>query len=116
MGERIDEWLMSHLTEFNEKQFQSIAGADLDLSDLEDEESKKAKEIAEKEVATARMMVDYLRQMDLPVVTEVLTETPFYPASGRHQQYCEVRAINPRDPKGLTAKVWAEFDAKTRRL
>ncbi len=50
MGERIDEWLMSHLTEFNEKQFQSIAGADLDLSDLDDEESKKAKEIAEKEV------------------------------------------------------------------
>jgi molecular chaperone HtpG len=50
MGERIDEWLMSHLTEFSEKQFQSIAGADLDLSDLDDEESKKAKETAEKEV------------------------------------------------------------------
>ncbi|MDT0580920.1 MULTISPECIES: molecular chaperone HtpG [Alteromonadaceae] len=50
MGERIDEWLMSHLTEFNEKQFQSIARADLDLSDLDDEESKKAKETAEKEV------------------------------------------------------------------
>ncbi|MBF7073315.1 molecular chaperone HtpG [Glaciecola sp. MH2013] len=50
MGERIDEWLMSHLTEFNEKQFQSIARADLDLSDLDDEESKKAKESAEKEV------------------------------------------------------------------
>jgi len=50
MGERIDEWLMSHLSEFNEKQFQSIARADLDLSDLDDEESKKAKETAEKEV------------------------------------------------------------------
>jgi molecular chaperone HtpG len=50
MGERIDEWLMSHLTEFNEKQFQSIARADLDLSDLDDEEAKKAKEDAEKEV------------------------------------------------------------------
>jgi molecular chaperone HtpG len=50
MGERIDEWLMSHLTEFSEKQFQSIAGANLDLSDLDDEESKKAKETAEKEV------------------------------------------------------------------
>jgi molecular chaperone HtpG len=50
MGERIDEWLMSHLTEFSEKQFQSIARADLDLSDLDDEESKKAKETAEKEV------------------------------------------------------------------
>ncbi len=43
MGERIDEWLMSHLTEFNEKQFVSIAKGNLDLGDLEDEESKKAK-------------------------------------------------------------------------
>ncbi len=50
MGERIDEWLMSHLTEFSEKQFQSIAKGDLDLGDLEDEESKKAQEAAEKEV------------------------------------------------------------------
>lgn len=50
MGERIDEWLMSHLTEFNEKQFVSIAKGDLDLGDLEDEESKKAKEEAENEI------------------------------------------------------------------
>jgi molecular chaperone HtpG len=50
MGERIDEWLMSHLTEFNEKQFVSIAKANLDLGDLEDEEAKKAQEEAEKEV------------------------------------------------------------------
>ena len=50
MGERIDEWLMSHLSEFNEKQFQSIAKGNLDLGDLEDEESKKAQEEAEKEV------------------------------------------------------------------
>ena len=50
MGERIDEWLMSHLTEFNEKQFVSIAKGNLDLGDLEDEESKKAQEEAEKQV------------------------------------------------------------------
>ena len=51
MGERIDEWLMSHLTEFDGKQFQSISKGDLDLGDLDDEESKKAQEEAEKEVA-----------------------------------------------------------------
>ena len=50
MGERIDEWLMSHLSEFKEKQFESIAKANLDLGDLEDEDSKKAHEEAEKEV------------------------------------------------------------------
>ncbi len=50
LGERIDEWLMSHLTEFDGKQFKSIAKGDLDLGDLDDEESKKAQEAAEKEV------------------------------------------------------------------
>ncbi|GAC15017.1 molecular chaperone HtpG [Aliiglaciecola lipolytica] len=50
MGDRIDEWLMSHLTEFNEKSFQSVARGALDLGDLEDEESKKEQEEAEKAV------------------------------------------------------------------
>ncbi|NMH61362.1 molecular chaperone HtpG [Alteromonas ponticola] len=50
LGERIDEWLMSHLTEFNEKSFQSIAKGNLDLGDLDDEETKKAQEEAEKQI------------------------------------------------------------------
>ncbi|MGK0268541.1 MAG: molecular chaperone HtpG [Paraglaciecola sp.] len=50
MADRVDEWLMSHLTEFNEKSFQSITHGALDLGDLEDEESKKALEEAEKQV------------------------------------------------------------------
>lgn len=49
MSDRIDEWLMSHLTEFEEKTFQSITRGDLDLGDI-DEDSKKAKEEAEKQV------------------------------------------------------------------
>ncbi|GGD56137.1 molecular chaperone HtpG [Lacimicrobium alkaliphilum] len=50
MSERIDEWLMSHLTDYKEKSFQSITKGDLDLGELEDEESKKAQEQAEKDV------------------------------------------------------------------
>lgn len=50
MADRVDEWLMSHLTEFEEKQFQSITRGALDLGDLDDEESKKAQEDAEKQV------------------------------------------------------------------
>ncbi|MGS2721832.1 molecular chaperone HtpG [Paraglaciecola aestuariivivens] len=50
MADRVDEWLMSHLTEFEEKTFQSITHGALDLGDLEDEESKKALEEAEKQV------------------------------------------------------------------
>ncbi|MGJ8680956.1 molecular chaperone HtpG [Paraglaciecola sp.] len=50
MSDRVDEWLMSHLTEFDEKSFQSITHGALDLGDLEDEDSKKALEEAEKQV------------------------------------------------------------------
>lgn len=48
MSERIDEWLMSHLTEFNEKQFQTIAQGD--LNELDSDDDKKAKEEAEKAI------------------------------------------------------------------
>ena len=50
MGERIDEWLMQHLNEFDGKQLRSIARGDLDLGDLDDEETKKAQEEAEKQI------------------------------------------------------------------
>ncbi len=50
MGERIDEWLMQHLNEFDGKQLHSIARGDLDLGDLDDEETKKAQEEAEKQI------------------------------------------------------------------
>ncbi|WP_143871674.1 molecular chaperone HtpG [Catenovulum sediminis] len=48
MAERVDEWMMSHLTEYNEKQFQHVAKANIDLSDMDDEDTKKAHEETEK--------------------------------------------------------------------
>ncbi|RXF04833.1 molecular chaperone HtpG [Pseudoalteromonas sp. PS5] len=50
LSDRVDEWMMSHLTEFDEKQLQSITRGDLDLGDMDDEETKKAHEESEKEV------------------------------------------------------------------
>ncbi|MRJ45868.1 molecular chaperone HtpG [Idiomarina loihiensis] len=47
LSERIDEWLMSHLTEFKEKQLQSVTRGDLDLGELDDEEDKAEQEKAE---------------------------------------------------------------------
>jgi len=41
MHDRIDEWLMGHLQEFDGKQFQAITKADLDLSKFENEEEKE---------------------------------------------------------------------------
>jgi molecular chaperone HtpG len=49
MSDRIDEWFMSHLTEYSEKQFQSVAKSNIDLSELDDEDTKKAQEETAKE-------------------------------------------------------------------
>ncbi|MBH0030184.1 molecular chaperone HtpG [Pseudoalteromonas sp. SWYJZ98] len=51
LSDRVDEWMMSHLTEFADKQLQSITRGDLDLGKLDDEETKKAQEESEKEMA-----------------------------------------------------------------
>ena len=44
MTDRIDEWLMSHLHEFDGKSLQDVARGDLDLGKLDDEEEKAAQE------------------------------------------------------------------------
>ncbi|KFC50030.1 heat shock protein 90, partial [Halomonas sp. SUBG004] len=41
LSDRIDEWLMSHLTEFDGKSFADVAKGELDLGDVEDEAEKK---------------------------------------------------------------------------
>ncbi|RKZ42033.1 MAG: molecular chaperone HtpG [Gammaproteobacteria bacterium] len=42
--DQIDEWVSTHLTEFDDKPLQSITKGDLDLGDLEDSEAKKEAE------------------------------------------------------------------------
>lgn len=48
LTDRVDEWLVNSLTEFDGKHLQSVAKGDLDLGDLEDEAEKKAHEEVEK--------------------------------------------------------------------
>jgi molecular chaperone HtpG len=47
MYDRVDEWLVEHLREFEGKKLQSVAKGDLDLGAIEDEADKKAQEKAE---------------------------------------------------------------------
>ncbi len=44
MYDRVDEWAMSNLTEFEGKKLQSVAKGDLDLGKLQDEQEKKEQE------------------------------------------------------------------------
>ena len=49
LSDRVDEWVVSNLTEFDSKQLVSVAKGGLDLGKLEDEADKKEKESAEGE-------------------------------------------------------------------
>jgi len=49
LSDRVDEWLVSGLTEFEGKKLQSVAKGDLDLGSLEDEAEKEAQKQAEDE-------------------------------------------------------------------
>jgi molecular chaperone HtpG len=59
MSDRVDEWLLGSLTEFEGKKLQSIAKGDLDLGKLE---SDTEKEIHKKIEADAQTLVDKIKQ------------------------------------------------------
>ncbi|MFV2060642.1 MAG: molecular chaperone HtpG [Gammaproteobacteria bacterium] len=46
LWDRVDEWMMSYLTEYDGKSFESVAKGDLDLGDLEDKDDKEKVEKA----------------------------------------------------------------------
>ncbi|MBN7121274.1 molecular chaperone HtpG [Erwinia billingiae] len=77
LSDRIDEWMMSYLTEFDGKQFQSVSKDDQDLSKLADEESEEQKE-AEKALEpfverVKTLLGDRVKEVRL---THRLTDTP----------------------------------------
>jgi len=82
LHDRIDEWLVSHLTEFDSKKLQSIAKGELDLSSIGSEEEKEAGKKAEEEAAKqAGPAVEKIKKAlgervkDVRVTTR-LTESP----------------------------------------
>jgi molecular chaperone HtpG len=78
LGERIDEWLMSHLNEFDGKNLKSAASSSADLSELDDDETKKAKQDAEKAVegVLARMKTALGDKVEDVKFTHRLTDSP----------------------------------------
>ncbi|WP_386694851.1 molecular chaperone HtpG [Lonepinella sp. MS14435] len=77
LSDRIDEWMLSYLTEFDGKPLQPITKADLDLGDLADKQDDSQKE-AEKELGSFVERVKTLlgeRVKDVRL-THRLTDTP----------------------------------------
>ena len=50
LSDAVDEWFVSHLTEYEDQQLKSVAKGELDIDDLKGEESKKETENKEKEM------------------------------------------------------------------
>ena len=78
MSDRVDEWLLGSLTEFEGKKLQSIAKADLDLGKLE---SDTEKEIQKKIEEEAKSLVEKIKttlaeQVKDVRVTHRLTDSP----------------------------------------
>jgi len=95
LTDRIDEWLMSYLTEFDGKHFVDVARGDLDLGKLDSEEDKKAQE----EVAKAKEgLVERLKSALGEQVAEVrvshrLTDSPAILAIGEQDLGLQMRQI-----------------------
>ena len=95
LTDRIDEWLMSYLTDFDGKHFVDVARGDLDLGKLDSEEDKKAQE----EVAKAKEgLVERLKTALGEQVAEVrvshrLTDSPAILAIGEQDLGLQMRQI-----------------------
>jgi molecular chaperone HtpG len=76
--DRVDEWLVAHLTEFEGKHLQSVAKGSLDLGKLEDEAEKKEqdKEAGEYKELTEKIKGILGEQVKDVRVTLRLTESP----------------------------------------
>ncbi|NMX62543.1 molecular chaperone HtpG [Pseudomonas sp. WS 5059] len=95
LTDRIDEWLMSYLSEFDGKSFVDVARGDLDLGNLDSEEEKKEAE----EVAKAKEgLVERIKTALGDAVSEVrvshrLTDSPAILAIGEQDLGMQMRQI-----------------------
>ncbi|WP_248768750.1 molecular chaperone HtpG [Pseudomonas sp. MWU12-2345] len=95
LTDRIDEWLMSYLNEFDGKSFVDVARGDLDLGNLDSEEDKKA---AEEVAKTKEGLVERIKTALGEAVSEVrvshrLTDSPAILAIGEQDLGLQMRQI-----------------------
>ncbi|MGB5830364.1 MAG: molecular chaperone HtpG [Pseudomonas mandelii] len=95
LTDRIDEWLMSYLSDFDGKSFVDVARGDLDLGNLDSEEDKKA---AEEVAKSKKGLVERLKTALGESVAEVrvshrLTDSPAILAIGEQDLGMQMRQI-----------------------
>ena len=95
MGDRVDEWMMSFLTEFDGKKLQSVAKGALDLGKLEDEADKKAQEheAAEHKDLVERITKSLGERVKEVRVTLRLTESPACLVADEHDMTANLQRM-----------------------
>ena len=95
LTDRIDEWLMSYLNEFDGKSFVDVARGDLDLGKLDSEEDKKAQEevAKDKEGLVERLKAALGDSVSEVRVSHRLTDSPAILAIGEQDLGLQMRQI-----------------------
>ncbi|MCO6414487.1 MAG: molecular chaperone HtpG [Thiogranum sp.] len=95
MHDRVDEWLVSHFTEFDGKKLVSVAKGDLDLGKLQDEEEEKAARDAESEHQDLIKRIREALQDDISEVriSHRLTDSPSCLVLGEHEMAMHMQKL-----------------------
>ena len=95
LSDRIDEWMLSYLTEFDGKPLQTITKADLDLGDLADKEETEAQKEQDKAFDSFIERVKTLLGERVKEVrlTHRLTDTPTVVSTGNDQMTTQMAKL-----------------------
>jgi molecular chaperone HtpG len=95
LSDRVDEWLMGHLMDYKEKQFQDVGKGQLNLGELDTEEDKKAQEDSAKqhEDLIKRVKAVLESRVDDVRVTNRLTQSPACLVVGEQDMGAQMRRI-----------------------
>jgi len=95
LSDRIDDWLVSHLNEFDGKQFQDVAKGELDLGGVEDEEEKKKQEETAEQFKdlVERVKSNLEERVEEVRVTHRLTDSPACLVVGQYDMGAQMRRI-----------------------
>lgn len=95
LSDRVDEWLMGHLNEFDGKTFQDVGKGALDLGDLDTEEDKKDQEKIEEEFKDflERLNTALDAEVEAVRVTHRLTESPACLVVGEQDMGAQMRRL-----------------------
>jgi molecular chaperone HtpG len=95
LSDRIDEWMMDHLREFDGKSFKNVSRGDLELGDVQTDEEKEAQESLSKEHGglIERLKKAIGERVSDVRVTSRLTDSPACLVLGEHDMGAQMRRI-----------------------